>query len=149
MALQVVSETTILRQKLAGLIDNEAAVAPSFNEECRLLAIDFVGTLPAVFGQELDRIKMWDRIESALRTSAAKVGSSDDGELFVSLVLEHIKASGSDVAREDKLGAVMLKLVEWSPENRVAWIRYITTHIFAVLSFGKHEWERRKAANAN
>lgn len=149
MALHVVSDTTILRQTLAGLIDTESAVLPSFNDECRLLAIDFVATLPAVYGEELDRIKLWDRIESALRTAAAKVGSSSDAERYISEVLEHVKAKGSDVARETRLGAVMLKLVEWEPENRVAWIRYITSHIFVVLSFGKHEWERRKANNGN
>lgn len=147
--LQVVSDTMILRQKLAGLIDLEEKVSPTFNEECRLLAIDFVATLPAVYGEELDRIKLWDRIESALRTSAAKVRSSSDAERYISEVLEHVKAKGSDVARETRLGAVMLKLVEWEPENRIAWIQYITNHIFVVLSFGKHEWERRKANNGN
>ena len=127
MSLEVV-DYEYARQKLAGLVDVEAKMEVEFADECKLLATDFVAALPAVFSDQLERITLWDKIESSIRSAYAKTASSD-ADMFISLVLQGILASGSAVVREEKLGEVMVKVAAWTPEKRQEWMRYINSHL--------------------
>lgn len=143
--LEVV-DFTMFRRRLAGLIDARDDIDQGFREEQRRKAIDFVACLPRVYGSELDRIKMWDRIATAIQTAARKT-SGADCEYFISRVLEHIKASPGDVARSQDINFIMEWLAACPAEARDEWLRYMTAHLYSVLVHARSAWEESKHKN--
>jgi hypothetical protein len=59
-------------------------------------AIKFCSTLAEVYGDDLDRKQMWERIANGLVVASAKCGG--DWELFVNEMLKFIKAEPGKVA---------------------------------------------------
>lgn len=135
------------RQKLAGLTDPDYSGTEdnSTAVEHKQWAIDLCVCLCEVFGDKgrggpLDRLTLWDRIESALRTATAKV---DDGSVdrLLTLCLEHVHAIG--YARNVRyLGLLALsdKPLAW----RQGFVRYIDRHVPAVLGHAVRAWEQVK-----
>lgn len=124
------------RRRLAGF--DKPTDAPSLPpEEIRQHAIRFVAALPLVFGDTLDRTTLWDRIASALETAYAK--SVTDRDLFITAVLEHIKAEPTKAVNCEPLQGIML--AEWTQADSEAWMRYLATHRLAVLVHAKSAWE--------
>lgn len=136
--------TEQFRQRLAGLIDPAEQVGLTEREVVRMVAIDFVACLPQIFGDDLDRLKMWDRIGSGIMSAYAKT-VGDDVELFISEVCRHIQA-GTAVAYCEDLAAILAKVSSWESEQREAWLSYLTTRLPIVLIGAKSEWEKYKAA---
>lgn len=136
--------TEQFRQRLAGLIDPEQSLAHDFKAEQKQRAIDFVAALPEVFGPNLDRTTLWDRIGTALQTAYAKTVGTDY-EFFISRVLEHIKAEPAQVARCQSISWVMTWLEQCPNEAKQAWLAYMSTHLYAVLVHAKAKWEEVKA----
>lgn len=134
--------TEEFRQHLAGLIDPAEQLDLTDKEIVRLTAIDFVACLPMIFGDDLDRTTLWDRIGSGLQTAFAKT-VGDDVEFFVSEVCRHVHA-GSAVARCDDLANVICKVTTWECEQREAWMRYLSTHLPIVLVHARAAWEQIK-----
>lgn len=116
--------------------------------EHRQWAVDLCVCLCEVFGDKgrggpLERITLWDRIESALRTSVAK---ADDGNIdrLISECIEHVHGMG--YARNIRyLGLLALadKPMPW----RQGFIRYIARHVPAVLGHAVRAWEQVKQEN--
>lgn len=134
--------TEQFRQKLAGLLDLQEQMAVESKQTIRLLAIDFVSSLPRVFGDDLDRKTLWDRIGSGLQTAYAKTASGDV-EFFVSEVLRHIHA-GTAAAREESIGVVISSLIALPESERQAWITYCSTHMPVLLVHARARWEEAK-----
>ena len=141
--------TEEFRQKLAGLIDPQEQATPERRQELKDLSIQFAATLPEVFGEDLDRKTMWDRIGTGLQAAFAKT-AGDDHEFFIQQVLEHIKAEPSKASINDSLGQVIATLAVWSSSNRQAWITYFNTYLIPILVHARAGWtktkETRKAA---
>lgn len=135
--------TEEFRQRLAGLIDPEDTLDIAEREALRFLALDFLATLPELFGEELDRMTLWDRIGSAVETAFAKTVGAD-AEYFVSQVLDHIKAESGAAARNDRLADVLLKLDNASNIERQQWITYLKTHLVPLLVHARSSWEANK-----
>lgn len=140
MALQTF-DAVAFRQRLAGLIDPQQELDPKLKEWQKTNAIRFVATLPAVFGESLDRTTLWDRIASGVEAAVAKTADSD-AEFFVSEVLRHILANRGKVAASLRLSQVLTTLAESIAEERQAFIDYIASHLDAVLIFARAEWRR-------
>lgn len=142
---QLVSAATPqeVRLRLAGLIDPNEDLPKRLADEQKRKAIEFVGCLPEVYGDSLDRISLWDRIGTALETAHAKT-IGVDCEFFVSRVLEHLKAESSKVARCETIGFILDWLSDCSDEAKQAWLTYMATHRYAVLVHAKAAWERTK-----
>lgn len=135
--------TEQFRQRLAGLLDPRESLAPDYLAEQKQRAIDFVACLPEVFGPDLDRMTLWDRIGTALQTAHAKT-IGEDYEFFVSRVLEHIQAAPSQVARNQTIQFLLEWLGESSVEARQGWLAYMSTHLYAVLVHARAAWELAK-----
>ena len=129
-----------VRERLAGMIDPAEAVTVTQKETYRLLAIEFCASLPAVFGDCLDRTTLWDRIASGIQSGYAKTVSGDL-ELFVQHVLEHIKADASRVVACDRICTVQERLYDLNGDNRQEWLTYLVTHLVPVLVFARKEWK--------
>lgn len=134
--------TEEFRQRLAGLIDPSEQLGLTDREEVRLTAIDFAACLPQVFGDDLDRTTLWDRIGSGLQTAFAKT-VGDDVEFFISEVCRHIHA-GTAAARCEALCEITMRVSAWECEQREAWMRYLTTHLPIVLVHARAAWESQK-----
>lgn len=117
-------------------------MADSSKQTIRLLAIDFVSALPRVFGDELDRKTLWDRIGSALQTAHAKTAGADV-EFFFSEVFRHICA-GSAVARDDGIATVLGNAVALPGPERQAFIAYCSSHMPVLLVHARARWEEQK-----
>ena len=134
--------TEQFRQKLAGLLDPQEAMADSSKQTIRLLAIDFVSALPRVFGDDLDRKTLWDRIGSGLQTAYAKTAGADV-EFFFSEVFRHIHA-GTAAAREDAIATVLGNVVAIPEPERRAFITYCSTHMPVLLVHARARWTEVK-----
>jgi hypothetical protein len=131
------------RLKVAGLIDPNRktgqAEEASIKEEAKSLCL----ILCELFGESLDRMTLWDRIATALKTSAAKC---DDGDTdrFVSLCLESIKADDAAAARHQEFSWWVSTMSARDDAHRQAFIRHINTKTPIVLVHARNAWEERK-----
>jgi hypothetical protein len=135
--------TEQFRQKLAGLIDPQSQT-PQRREELKALAVQFAGCLPTMFGDNLDRKTLWDRIGTGLQSAFAKT-AGDDHEFFIQQVLEHIKSEPSKASSNLQLADVIATLDEWSASDRQAWITYFHTHLIPILVHARVVWTKAKA----
>lgn len=145
-------DAAAFRRTLAGLTDPDYSAGDdnAAEAEYRQHAIDLCVLLCYAFGDKsrggpLKRITLWDRIESALRTSTSKV-SGGDTDLFLSLCLEHVFAVGY---RTQHVYLGLLHLQAKPSAWRQGWVRYIARHVPAIVGHATLAWEREKAANAD
>jgi len=131
------------RQKLAGLLDPREQLTPQHRQEIKDLAIKFVAVLPAVFGEGLDRLTMWEKIASALEVAFAKTAGADH-EFFIEQVMKGILADRAKASANQQLAEVIATLEQWGTEQRHAWINYFGTHLVPVLVHARNQWTRRK-----
>lgn len=136
-------DTIRFRQRLAGLIDANEAIAPQLKEVSRLNAIRFTATLPSLFGSNLDRMTLWSRIASGIESAAAKTATGDY-EFFITEVLNHIQCDKGRAACSIRVSQVMEVLEASTVTERQGWIDYLATHVTTLLIHAKRDWERYK-----
>ena len=107
-------------------------------------AIRLCSILAFLFGDSLDRLTLWGRIGSAFETAHAKV-SDDDLDRFCDLLLEHVQADFAKAAACDALTQVRQVWAVRPPEWRHAFLNYVGTHRYALLTHGRARWESYKA----
>lgn len=129
-------DTVALRQRLACLIDPQAAKETWFNDHAKALAIRFCASLPAVFGESLDRMTMWDKIAAAIKSGFAKTVTGDI-DLFVQHVLESIKADESRAVACSLLTEAIDDLQQLPPHERQDFLQYLVTHLIPVLVYAR------------
>lgn len=141
-------DTVAIRQRLAGLSDRSATKPPAFHNAVKELAVDFCATLPRIFGGELDRMTLWDRIGSAITTARAK-NPGEDVDGFIQSVCDHIKASISATLACERFCGVMEEIEKLTPEEAGQWMDYMNAHLVPVLAKAKRKWvEERDAGKA-
>lgn len=128
------------RRKLAGLSSPESrsAMTPAVIKD---MAVRFVTILADLFGDDLERITLWTRIDTALATSLAKVGSSNDIDQFASFCLEHVKAEAGQSAASQPLLAILDTMNRVPSEDRHAFLGYFRDHRYPAIVFGRQRWE--------
>lgn len=131
--------TEQMRQSLAGLIDVQASSVGSDANYDRL-AIQFCAVLPRIFGDELERVTLWNRIGSAIQSAFAKVINSDV-DLFVQHVCEHIRADVAAAVSDEGLFLVLEALHQLSAKERQDWMIYLKTHLIPVLVHARAVWK--------
>lgn len=132
--------TEQIRQRLAGLIDPQAAKPRWYAETAKSLAIEFCASLPSVFGEQLDRMTMWNKIASAIQSGYAKTVSGDL-DLFVQHVLESIQADPVKAVSCERLTDAMDSLLDLPEQERQDWLQYLVTHLMPVLVYARREWK--------
>lgn len=131
------------RRELAGLIDEERSGVhkpADFREQSAMLCY----CLAKVYNRDvLEAIKLWERIGTAIATACEQV---DDGDLdrFISICLEHVKASHSKVAADDEVGHVLAEITESEESWRLAFVNYLKSHSYTAIIHGRRMWETSK-----
>lgn len=132
------------RRRLAGLEDVEASGAFS-PDDFRDIASDFVCALAVVFNRkDLDAKTLWSRIGSAIETGIVEAQGGDI-DRFENHCLSHILAPISIVAASDAYGQYTEPMRRMDEDARVAFIRYLSKHLYPAVVFGRRKWEERKA----
>jgi hypothetical protein len=125
------------RQELAGLIDH--APTATHSDDFREASVSLCVILAKLFGDQLDRITLWDRIASAIKTSAAK--RPDGGDGLISVALDHVLAdSGKAAACPDLTELVQMAEAKGAAWNR-SWAAYITRHVPIIVVRGRAKWK--------
>lgn len=97
--------------------------------------------LAMLYGKSLDRVKLWDRIDSALLTASAQI---QDGDLdrLITLCLDHVKAESVICPPMEPLVRMFeARPIEW----RQAFVSYLGRNHHAVVIHGRLAWESVKA----
>lgn len=128
------------RRKLAGLFEKEP-VTESVKENIKQEAIRFVSILPKVFGSDLDRMTLWERIPSALETASSKV--SDNAEKFINECLSHIKANINNESSE-LLFSIITTLSSRPKDYQEDFISYIRNNGYVITIYAKKRWNEIK-----
>lgn len=133
-------DTQEFRRRVAGLIDPNrkptgAAESASIKDEAKRLCL----TLCELFGRELERTTLWDRIGTALSVAAAKC---DDGDTdrFAALCLEHVKADQAAAARNEKFAAWVVTMAVRDDAYRQAFVRHCGAKTAIVLVHARAAW---------
>jgi hypothetical protein len=110
-------------------------------------AIKLCLIFPELFGNELDRKTLWNRIGSAIETSIIKCNY--DIAHFVNSCLEHIKAEYSKVACHETILQFIesnsLKSEDW----KKSFFHYLSTRHFIIIAKARYEWEQKKELRKN
>jgi hypothetical protein len=138
--------TVELRQRLACLIDPQEAKEAWFHQNARPLAIQFCAALPAVFGDSLDRMTLWDKIASAIQSGYAKTVSGDL-DLFTQHVLESIKAEPGKAVANERFTSAIDALSVLRETERQDWLTYLVTHLVPVLVQARRAHKEAIGAN--
>jgi hypothetical protein len=124
------------------------AVIGSSKEDVRSIKeelIDFISHLPEVYGEDLERVKMWERITNGLISSSSKSGGNVD--IFVNSILSFIKADGGKVASNNSIKnmavASSIRPKEWGKE--VCRIASVETYLIVVMA--REKYMSRKGDN--
>lgn len=129
------------RRALAGLTDDEASA--EWREDFREAGAALCFVLARFYNRdELDPIKLWERIGTAVSTACEQVDDGDLDKVF-DIALGTVKASVSLVAASDEawiLGELSDKEESW----RLGFVRYLKSHRYPILIHGRRRWEQYK-----
>lgn len=125
---------------MVGLADPERKQGAAEKVAAKDAAVRLCTILAHLFGDQLDRMTLWSRIDSAFTTAIAKV-SDDDLDRLTDLCLEHVQAEPGKAAACDALSALRGEFSVWPIEMRHAFIGYLRSHRYAVLTFGRARWD--------
>lgn len=136
------------RRRVANLIDPNrkptgAAETASVKEEAKQLCL----ALCELYGDDLDRIKLWDRIGTALTTAASKCDGGDT-DLFASLCLDHVKADGAKAARHEGFANWVVTMASRDAAYRQLFVQHCGQKTPIVLVHARAAWEQFKKTNA-
>jgi hypothetical protein len=117
-------------------MDSQASLA-ELKEAGKALCV----VLAMLYGKSLERVKLWDRIDSAFISASAKIQDGDMDRL-ITVCLEHVKAESIVCLPMESL----MRMLDARPaEWRQAFMRYLGTHHYAVVIHGRLAWESIKA----
>lgn len=135
------------RRTLAGLIDPDAQDGAECASDHKDWAIRIASTLADLFGADLDRLTLWNRIASGLSAGASKC-TDGDIDRYISLCLDHVKADPAAVAANPDVQDILAHCNSQTAAWRAGLIRYIGAHLYAVVAHARaareKAWQERK-----
>jgi hypothetical protein len=141
MSIQVLSAEKF-RQQLAGHIDPLKKLDDVEQSALKDETVRFCSILPELFGDDLDRKTLWERIGNGLKVALAKSGG--DFEAFVNHTLEYIKSEPGKVAANENLEMFISTALTRPKEWRNQFMRVIEMKHFLVLVKARALWNERK-----
>lgn len=132
------------RLKVAGLIDpNRKPTGAAETESIKQLAIDLCLTMCELYGESLDRMSLWDRITTALKTAAAKC---DDGDVerFAALCMDHVKADYARAAANVRFSNFVSTMETRDEAFRQAFVRHCDLKASIVAVHARNRWAEVK-----
>lgn len=104
--------------------------------------VHFFSILPEVFGDDLDRLTLWDRISNGVLPSLSKSG--DDFGVFINGMLEYIKASASKVAVNDNI-VYFIQSAETKPKEWTEmFMEQCSKRLFLIIVKARIMWNQKK-----
>jgi len=143
-ATLLVLNTEAIRRELAGLAD-PLKHNPGGTEvqEIKETAIRLCSILAHLFGEALERVTLWAKIDAALAGACAKVSDADLGR-FVTLCLDTIQADPARAFACDPMVTLLQVFEVRPPEWRYAFVNHIASRRYAVVALGRQRWEQVK-----
>lgn len=145
MSIQQLS-TAEFRQKLAGLVDPGRLLPDMELTVVKDEAVKLCLILAEVFGDDLDRKTLWERIGNGLAVCSVKCGG--DWELLLEGLLEYVRADPGKVAANQKLEAwtdtISLRPQEWKDQ----FIRVCETKRMILIVKARQLWNLNKVKEA-
>jgi hypothetical protein len=138
--------TAEFRQKLAGLVDPGRLLPDMELTVVKDEAVKLCLILAEVFGDDLDRKTLWERIGNGLAVCSVKCGG--DWELLLEGLLEYVRADPGKVAANQKLEAwtdtISLRPQEWKDQ----FIRVCETKRMILIVKARQLWNLNKVKEA-
>lgn len=132
------------RQKLAGLINPADKLPDKFEkEDVKQTAIRLVSILPSLYSDDLDRLKLWDRIGTGILSGVPK--SDSDIYQYINCIVAHVKADHGKVAGSQPLNSVIQHVQTRPSEWHDEFLRYIEKNHYVVLMSARLRWEQYKS----
>lgn len=128
------------RELLSLASDNDAA---PFDADHRRLSIDLALCCASLFGEDLARETLWDRIASGL-VKASAIARDGDTDLLVEELLRHIHASEGRAAAHVDLPIVLEDLAHRDAAWRRALSLYLRQRQIIVIARARMAWEKKK-----
>jgi hypothetical protein len=129
------------RQKIACL-ETERKIEGVENSTIRNEAVRLISIMPTLFSDDLDRKTLWERIGNGIQVAIQK--AQDDIELFISALLDYIKASSGDVAASEPLNQMLTSLMMRDVEFKKEFLRHISKRKFIILMLARDRWNEAK-----
>lgn len=104
--------------------------------------VRFVSILPELFGDDLDRKTLWERIGNGLKSAIAKSGG--DFEVFINNTLEYIRAEHGKVAANEHIEMFINMALTRPKEWKEQFMRTIEKKIFMILVKARARWNESK-----
>ncbi len=133
------------RQKLAGLVNPNQMMKEEEIEKVKEKTIEFCSILPELFGDDLKRITLWERISHGLIVSSAK--ANGDIELFINQILLYIKAEPSNVASNKHLSDFIEFILSQSRNWQEQFIRTCESKYMFICVKARLIWNTKKEEN--
>jgi hypothetical protein len=134
------------RQELAGLTVPGEGLPEAALEEAKEQGISLCCILAQVFGKDLDRKTLWERIGNGLEVCAVK--SHDDIERFVNELFDYVKGSPGDVASNDEARNWLDYTEHLALEIQHLIIRVCAERRFIIVMKARNDWNKNKLLNA-
>ena len=109
------------RRELAGLEAPEVRINENERAQMKELGVQFFLALRDVYGESLDRKKIWERIVDGINVSAAKSGGKI--EKFIASMLDYVRAEANSVISCELLAGVIDRTALMTIENQRYFIR--------------------------
>lgn len=105
-------------------------------------AISLCSILAKLYGDDLDRKALWERIGNGLRACSAKAGG--DWEMFLAAILDYIKAAPGAIASCAPLKLWMDDMGARPVEHHAAFLRYVELKSNILVVKGRAAWNANK-----
>ncbi|EMO53888.1 hypothetical protein [Leptospira noguchii] len=144
MSTQTIDKLTPeeFRRKIAGFTDQMKRINETDKQNLKEEAVRLCSIFASLFGDELDRMTLWERINNALVTAIAKSGS--DLDAFVNCALDFIKSDPARVAASDALSSFLDMIASRNDVWRKEFLSYISKHHFILIVHARKRWNEYK-----
>lgn len=133
-------DTQSLRAALAGIVDNHATVETAdFRGVARELWVNYLSTLPLVFGDSLERKTMWSKIGAVVIAAIAKTRDGDLSQ-FHHYVLEGIQSELSLAVACKPLSLALMAILDHSPSHHASLLHFLRDRVATLLTFAQSKW---------
>jgi hypothetical protein len=129
-----------LRQRLAGLVDPGNIIKEEELQELKDEAVTLCMFLAEVYSEDLDRLKLWERIGNGLGVCPVKCGG--DWELMIEGLLAYVKASPEVL--KDKFLRWMNKIESKSAVWKEQFILTLEKRRYLIVANAREKWKSKK-----
>lgn len=135
------------RRRIAGLEDPSRKLETFDLKSIEADAVSFIAVMPELFGEDLDRKTLWERIANGLHTASAKSGG--DVGLFVQELLVYIKADPGQVASNERFAMHLEMLLLRPKEIQDQFVRTMSAKSYLIVTKARAVWNLNKAKVAS